>query len=327
MLKSKLKNFLKNLVFYISSFFLIVGTYLIYVSTIDIYNLTNFNKNISKKISLMNESSDFNDVDLEQIITTKKTNKTFKPIIKPKKIFSKNEVFQVNTKIVLEDFLNKDLNENKEKFIVKILPLIVRQNNLILLERQKLLNIHKYISNYNTLTKDHYNYIITLSKKYKIDYNNQHKIDIINNLLLRVDQIPNSIVLAQAANESGWGSSRFAKNYNALFGEYTYSYENGIIPNERSQGETFLIKFFDNQEESVKSYFLNINTHHAYSDFRRERQKQRLISNDLLNPFDLLHHLNGYAADKNYIKTLKSIITTNRLNKLDKFSDLDSLYS
>ena len=70
------------------------------------------------------------------------------------------------------------------------------------------------------------------------------EIDIIDNLLESVDVIPNSIVLAQAANESGWGTSRFATDYNALFGEYTFDIKSGVVPIYRSEGENYLIKFY-----------------------------------------------------------------------------------
>ena len=94
-----------------------------------------------------------------------------------------------------------------------------------------------YLKDMKTLKKDDILYLNNLAKKYKINTKNIHKIDLVNELLHSVDIIPNSIVLAQAANESGWGTSRFAKEYNALFGQYTYDENNGVIPFDRDEGK------------------------------------------------------------------------------------------
>ena len=123
-------------------------------------------------------------------------------------------------------------------------------------------------------------------------------------------------MIAQAANESGWGSSRFAKNYNALFGEYTYNDLAGTIPKERKNGEKHLIKYFSSIDESVVSYFKNINTHHAYSEFRKLRKSQKEKYN-FFNVYLLLDKLDAYAEDKNYIQTISSIISVNKLKQLD----------
>ena len=134
----------------------------------------------------------------------------------------------------------------------------------------------------------------------------------------RVDIIPSSIVLAQAANESGWGTSRFATEFNALFGEYTYNYSDGVVPLLREEGEKHLVKAFDSVDKSVQSYFINLNSHHAYRDFRKVRKIMR-EKNNFNNVNLLVQQLDSYAADKNYIKTINSIIDANKLNKFDMF--------
>ena len=97
-----------------------------------------------------------------------------------------------------------------------------------------------------------------------------------NELLSNVDIIPNSIVLAQAAIESGWGKSRFAKEHNALLENGHITRIKGVVPLEREIGETHLIKSFSSYDNSVSSYFKNINSHHAYKDFREVRNYMRL---------------------------------------------------
>ena len=163
---------------------------------------------------------------------------------------------------------------------------------------------------------ENFSSFVNLAKEYNVDTKNKHKIDIIKTLLFSVDIIPNSIVIAQAANESGWGTSRFATEYNALFGEYTFNDSNGVVPNLREKGQTHLVKFFPSVNESIKSYFKNINTHTAYNDFRLERRKLR-VNNSLLDANILVNYLNTYAIDKNYVRTLQLIIRDNKLLNFD----------
>ena len=102
-------------------------------------------------------------------------------------------------------------------------------------------------------------YLNNLANKYLINSKNKHKIDLVQELLQSVDIIPTSIVLAQAANESGWGRSRFAREYNALFGQYTYDEKSGVIPYEREEGKKHLIKNFSssNLDYIVETYSLS----------------------------------------------------------------------
>ena len=110
---------------------------------------------------------------------------------------------------------------------------------------------------------------------------------------------------------------RFAKEYNALFGEYTYDNSQGVIPLERENGETHLIKAFSSYSNSVKSYFNNINSHYAYQDFRDIRNIMRK-RNNFSNINLLVNKLSTYAADKNYIKTVRQVIKTNNFSIFDQ---------
>ena len=221
--------------------------------------------------------------------------------------------------------LNFDFSSNisdKKKYFIKIvLPLIVDNNKKILALRLRLQEVKNYLDINKTLSKKDQKFIKNLSQNYNVKFKNRHKIDIIKDLLLKVDIIPNSIVLAQAAIESGWGSSRFAQKYNALFGEYTYDNKSGIVPLERSSSDKFLVKFFSSINKSVESYFNNINTHFAYEKFRKERYKQRENNNNF-NIYFLLKELNTYAEDINYVDTLNSII---KINKLKKYDNIPSI--
>jgi len=209
-----------------------------------------------------------------------------------------------------------NFSKKKVKFISTLLPLISYQNQKIIVERKRLFEIYYYLDLQKTLHKNDIIFLEHMAKKYLINSKNIHKIDLIERLLQSVDIIPNSIVLAQAANESGWGSSRFAKEYNALFGQYTYDEKNGVVPFRREEGERYLIRNFSSIDKSVESYFKNINTHYAYEKFRDMRSAMN--KNNLgLNIKLLTECLDVYAKDEFYVETINSIIETNNFTQFD----------
>jgi Bax protein len=209
-----------------------------------------------------------------------------------------------------------NFTKQKIKFIETLLPLISYQNQKIIVERARLFEIYDYLDLQKTLPKDDIVLLENMAKKYLINSKNKHKIDLVKELLQSVDIIPNSIVLAQAANESGWGSSRFAKEHNALFGQYTYDEKNGVVPLNRDEGEHYLIRYFSSIDKSIESYFKNINTHYAYEKFRQIRSEMN--KNNLgLNVKLLTQHLDAYAKDEFYVETINSIIETNNFIQFD----------
>jgi len=218
--------------------------------------------------------------------------------------------------VFIDTFNFENFSNSKQDFIKTLLPLISYENQKILIERKNLFNIKEALVNEKTLNNQDLVYLRKIAKKYKIKINNKHKIDLINQLLISIDIIPNSIVLAQAANESGWGTSRFAKEYNALFGEYTYDFSKGVIPLKREEGKKHLVKAFSSYNNSIKSYFRNINTHYAYEKFRLTRKQMR-DKNNFSNINLLVERLSTYAEDNNYVKTINSIIESNKLSQFD----------
>ena len=209
-----------------------------------------------------------------------------------------------------------NFTKKKSKFIETLLPLISYQNQKIIVERGRLSEIYDHLDAHKTLHKDDIIFLEHMAKKYLINSKNKHKIDLVEELLQSADVIPNSIVLAQAANESGWGSSRFAKEYNALFGQYTYDEKNGVVPLRRDEGERYLIRYFSSIDKSVESYFKNINTHYAYEKFRQTRSTMNK-NNQGLNVKLLTQHLDVYAKDEFYVETINSIIETNNFTQFD----------
>ena len=196
--------------------------------------------------------------------------------------------------------------KRKDFFIQIVLPLILQENNNIKLDRKRLFNIINK-SNNSDLEKK------WLAKKYK-QYGIPSKD--LSTLKIRMDEIPVSLALAQAAKETGWGTSRFALEGNALFGQWTWSGE-GLKPKESDKNEGHKVMKFNVLQASVRAYQRNINTHSSYKDFRKARAELR----DFGKPLDsiiLAEYLDKYAetGDK-YVEVLKKIITQNNLKDFD----------
>ena len=285
----------------------------------EIIDILSFKSN-SSKIKFVNTSPIFNlhknfnfNSDNKKI-----KNKNFSPTIEENDLDYEvmafnNTMHSINSQIRSNI---KNLNSKKSKFVISILPLIIQENKRIHDNREKVLKIKDYLIEFKTLNKNKQKFLENLASQYNINTINKHKIDIIEELIEKVDVIPNSIVLAQAANESGWGTSRFAKEFNAFFGEYTFDVNSGVVPIDRNNGDKHLIKFFTSVDESIISYFNNINTHFAYKNFRSKRKLLRK-NNINLDPNILVKHLNLYAMDKNYVDSIESIIKVNKLIQLD----------
>ena len=135
--------------------------------------------------------------------------------------------------------------------------------------------------------------------------------------LKRVDIIPISLALSQAAVESGWGKSRFAREANNLFGHWTYSGV-GLIPQNRAIGKTHMIRIFSSLQKSVNSYMLNLNTNEAYADFRNKRLDARNKGKNFTGIEATKTMVNYSELKYEYNKMLKEMIEQNNLQIYDK---------
>ncbi|MDC3062513.1 glucosaminidase domain-containing protein [Candidatus Pelagibacter sp.] len=196
--------------------------------------------------------------------------------------------------------------KRKEFFIQIVLPLILKENNNIRIDRKRLFSIINK-SNNSDLEKK------WLAKKYK-QYGIPSKD--LSTLKIRMDEVPVSLALAQAAKETGWGTSRFALEGNALFGQWTWSGE-GLRPKESEKNEGHKVMKFNVLQASVRAYQRNLNTHSSYKDFRKARAELR----DNGKPLDsliLAEYLDKYAETGNkYVEVLKKIIAQNSLKDFD----------
>ena len=256
------------------------------------------------------------DPPVSEILSEKIIVKIRKKPISPKIISNIDNRTNVSVISYLSDDDFDYLSKEKKEFVKTVLPIIIDENQRIITKRDFLIDLKKKLLTFKTLTNKEINEINKIAIKHNIKHSKKHKLDLIDELLLNIDIIPNSIALAQAAIESGWGKSRFAREYNALFGEYTYNKNEGVVPLNRDIGEKHLIKSFSSYDNSVSSYFKNINSHFAYKEFREFRKVMR-DKNNFSDIYLLINKLNSYAEDDEYINTLNMVIQKNKFNKFD----------
>jgi len=216
---------------------------------------------------------------------------------------------------LLPEEMKMIVNTKKRKnlFIQIILPLILEENNRIKLDRKKLFSILN--KNINSDLEKRW-----LNKKFK-QYGVLNKD--LSTLKIRMDYVPVSLAIAQAAKETGWGTSRFALEGNALFGQWTWSGE-GIKPAGADNDTTHKVMKFKILKSSVRAYQRNLNTHPSYKQFRMARAELR-DNKRKLNSLILVNYLDKYAeTGKEYTKILKQIIKQNNLTDFDNVKLLPS---
>ena len=200
-----------------------------------------------------------------------------------------------------------DTKTKRELFIKIVLPLILYENEKIIDDKKRLFKILG--KNFNSPGEK-----VWLNRRFK-EYKIKDK-DLAE-LKMRMDIIPVSIALAQAANESGWGTSRFALEGNALFGQWTWS-KNGISPKNKDPDQNHKILQFQILKASVRAYKNNLNTHNAYKEFREVRAKLRQSGTNITG-LALIKYLKNYAAiGEKYTEIIKGIIEHNSLTDFDK---------
>ena len=200
----------------------------------------------------------------------------------------------------------ENIKKRKNLFIKIILPLILEESNVIKSDRRKLFNILN--KNKNSVVEKKW-----LNKKFK-QYSVSNKD--LSTLKIRMDIVPVSLVIAQAAKETGWGTSRFAVEGNALFGQWTWDGE-GIKPASADNNDTHKVMRFKIMRASIRAYQRNLNTHASYKKFRLTRAEQR-DRNENLNSLVLSEHLEKYAeTGAEYVKILNKIIKQNSLTDFD----------
>jgi len=206
----------------------------------------------------------------------------------------------------------REPKNRKAIFFKTMLPLVLQANSEILQDRKRLQKLIKQQNQGLAVAAVDRLWLIVMYERYRVKRGDQ------NSLLSRIDIIPPSIALAQGAEESGWGTSRFVKLGNALYGQWAWGAEaKGIVPANRDSGKTHKIRAFDTLLDSVRAYMRNLNTHRAYTQFRNVRLGLRQTASSL-NGLQLIDYLTSYSErGEKYVSALRSIIMVNKLRRLD----------
>lgn len=224
---------------------------------------------------------------------------------------------------ILEQFpdnFNAPLNitQRKRVFFMGLLPMVLLINHEVANERRTLLALLKQHKETGDLHLEQAEWLQRLADSYGLRGNplTDHRVRAV--LLRRVDTLPAALVLAQAANESAWGTSRFAREGNNLFGQWTFTPGTGIVPKGRPPGATYEVRRFRDLEDSIRGYFTNLNTHAAYRELRKTRQTLRTqgkeVTGKILAGGLSRYSSRGYA----YVREIQSMIDHNNLERLNQ---------
>lgn len=202
---------------------------------------------------------------------------------------------------LLNHLRDLSVTERKREFFSIIIPLVAQANQGIMENRKRLISL----KDQNNISVEDQSWLSKMYSYYRIQNEN------IDLLLLRIDIVPNSLAVSQAVIESGWGTSRFAQEGNALFGQHNYSGIGGMKVNDNV---SFTIVKFDSILDSVRGYMRNLNTHRAYTTFREKRAHMRQHSQEL-DGSALAKTLDKYSErGYRYINDVVSVIRTNNLS-------------
>ncbi len=202
-----------------------------------------------------------------------------------------------------------NIEQRKKIFIQILLPIVLSENDKIIADRRKLVTI----MNRRSFKKDA-DWLNEKFQQYKVKNNS------VKELLVKMDIIPPSLAIAQAAYESGWGTSRFATEGNALFGQWGWKENAGMVPENRAEDEKHEISKFNQIRYAVSAYKNNLNTHPFYDQFRTERAKQRSSRlSGSISGLKLIKYVHKYSIKgDDYVLGLKKIIEQNSLQDFDK---------
>ncbi len=208
-----------------------------------------------------------------------------------------------------------EVKVKKQIFFRVLAPLTLQVNEGILKDRERLLSmLEKSNESFNSEDKQ---WLLEMAEAYRVEVNEINE-EVLNKLLIKVDIIPVSLALAQSAEESGWGTSRFAAEGNALFGQWAWG-KDAMKPKEQREGMgDYGLRKFDTPLESMKAYIHNLNTHPAYEDLRRRRAELREAGKPITGQ-ELANTLTKYSErGAEYVETLQALMRVNRLAQADE---------
>lgn len=206
-----------------------------------------------------------------------------------------------------------DVRDKKQAFFEFLAPLVRAENAIIEEQRSNLIALyHRWQGDSDSLDSDDHELLEQLAIEYRVEFDMNENSDMFTLLLRRVDVVPETLVLVQAANESGWGTSRFALEGLNFFGQWCFRRGCGIVPENRPDGMNHEVRIFKSVNASIRSYLRNINTHAAYLELRLLREQRRAEGKDI-RALDLTPGLLSYSErGEDYIDELNAMIRVNR---------------
>lgn len=224
-----------------------------------------------------------------------------------------DEAFPASSQSTKPDFSKiTDVGQKKTAFFEFLRPAVEHENQRVEKERQFLESITPLVDAGKSLSADQKTYAEKLSDAYKVPLSDTGVTsEWLAAMLNRVDVIPESLVLSQAANESGWGTSRFAVEGNNYFGQWCYRKGCGLVPNARNDDASHEVAVFASPYLSVQAYFMNVNTNRAYQDLRDIRSAQRIAGN-IIEGTKLAEGLSRYSErGQAYVDEIQAMIRHN----------------
>ena len=209
------------------------------------------------------------------------------------------------------------VSERKRRFLAILTPLVLLENRRIEGLRREAVELVETLEGGAALTDAKARRLAALARDFRVDGDPARQPAARADLLARVDTIPVSLALAQAANESAWGSSRFAREAQNLFGIWTYDPAKGVVPRRRAAGKKHLVRRFDSLRDSVRYYMHTLNSHPAYAELRERRARLRA---DGVRPtgMALSAGLEPYSAKgEAYVRIIRQMIEDNALAALE----------
>lgn len=205
-----------------------------------------------------------------------------------------------------------DVKDKKQHFFDFIRPIVEAENKKVLINREKLLMLEQQYSNASSIHPNDEKWLKNLAEIYKVRIDTLDDQAAWTSLKHRVDIVPVPLALAQSANESGWGTSRFAQEGNNFFGQWCFIEGCGLVPDRRNSGATHEVAVFNSVEESVAYYILNLNTFIAYQPLRAIRQEHREEGKTLSGSALAVGLINYSERRENYVEEIQTMIRINK---------------
>ncbi len=206
-----------------------------------------------------------------------------------------------------------DVEVKKQSFFGFLRQYVERENVRILEERVRLVEFSGILETGADLSQTEQRALDAIAKEYRLEDSELSNDDLVEELVIRVDVIPVSLVLAQAATESAWGTSRFAREGNNIFGQWCFDEGCGLVPGRRADDKSHEVRAFASIDASVRGYFRNLNTNSSYAYFRELRAQMR-IQDKSLDSMMLASGLRRYSERGHiYVTEVQDIIRINGL--------------